>query len=72
MEQANLSGELSLSGPFALMSADASRQIAARAAALDLPARRFSPLSSPRVVGVDSSASVPEQDIDGDNDADEL
>ncbi len=72
MEQANLAGDLSLTGPFALMSADASRQIAARAAALDLPARRFSPLSNPRVVGIDVSASGTEQDLDNDNDADEL
>jgi hypothetical protein len=71
MEQENFSGELSLSGPFALMSADASRQIAARAAALDLPARRFSPLSNPRVVGIDVSEVGAEQDNDGDNDADE-
>ncbi|HTT09516.1 MAG TPA: hypothetical protein VMG60_01390 [Burkholderiaceae bacterium] len=37
--------------PFALMHPDAARQIVARAAALDLPSRRCSPLSNPRLGG---------------------
>jgi hypothetical protein len=37
--------------PFALMHPDAARQIVQRAAALDLPSRRCSPLSNPRLGG---------------------
>lgn len=37
--------------PFALMHPEAARQIVQRAAALDLPSRRCSPLSNPRLGG---------------------
>jgi len=37
--------------PFALMHPEAARKIVARAAALELPSRRCSPLSNPRMGG---------------------
>jgi hypothetical protein len=37
--------------PFALMHPESARKIVARAAALDLPSRRCSPLSNPRLGG---------------------
>jgi hypothetical protein len=40
-----------LRSPFALMNPEVARTIAARAAALDLPCRRCSPLSNPRLGG---------------------
>jgi hypothetical protein len=40
-----------MSSPFALMNPDAARRIVERAAALDLPSRRCSPLSNPRLGG---------------------
>lgn len=43
--------EATMHSPFALMHPDAARQIVARAAALDLPSRRCSPLSNPRLGG---------------------
>jgi hypothetical protein len=43
--------EATMNSPFALMHPDAARRIAARAAALDLPSRRCSPLSNPRLGG---------------------
>lgn len=43
--------ETSLGSPFALMNPDAARRIVERAAALDLPSRRCSPLSNPRLGG---------------------
>jgi hypothetical protein len=46
-----LTDELPLGSPFALMFPEARRQIAKRAAALDLPTRRFSPLSMQRATG---------------------
>lgn len=47
----SLTDELLLASPFALMLPEARRQIAKRAAALDLPTRRFSPLSMQRPPG---------------------
>lgn len=51
--------EASLGSPFALMHPDAARRIVERAAALDLPSRRCSPLSNPRLGGspMDEEAS---------------
>jgi len=43
--------EVTMRSPFALMHPDSARQIVARAAALDLPSRRCSPLSNPRMGG---------------------
>lgn len=40
-----------LHSPFALMNPDTARTIVARAAALELPSRRCSPLSNPRLGG---------------------
>ncbi len=45
------SNEPPLGSPFALMFPDAARQIAKRAAALDLPTRQCSPLSMQRAPG---------------------
>jgi len=42
---------VSMHSPFALMHPDAARQIVKRAAALELPSRRCSPLSNPRMGG---------------------
>jgi hypothetical protein len=42
---------VTLRSPFALMHPDAAREIAERAAALELPSRRCSPLSNPRIGG---------------------
>jgi len=43
--------EVTMHSPFALMHPDAARQIVKRAAALELPSRRCSPLSNPRLGG---------------------
>ena len=43
--------EVTMQSPFALMHPDSARQIVARAAALELPSRRCSPLSNPRLGG---------------------
>jgi hypothetical protein len=43
--------EVAVHSPFALMHPDAARRIVERAAALDLPSRRCSPLSNPRLGG---------------------
>ena len=43
--------QVTVHSPFALMHPDAARQIVERAAALDLPSRRCSPLSNPRMGG---------------------
>ncbi len=45
------SDDASIGSPFALMNPDAARRIVERAAALDLPSRRCSPLSNPRLGG---------------------
>lgn len=42
---------VTMRSPFALMHPDSARQIVERAAALDLPSRRCSPLSNPRLGG---------------------
>jgi len=42
---------MTMHSPFALMHPDAARKIVARAAALELPSRRCSPLSNPRLGG---------------------
>jgi hypothetical protein len=42
---------VTMHSPFALMHPDAARRIVARAAALQLPSRRCSPLSNPRLGG---------------------
>jgi aryl-alcohol dehydrogenase-like predicted oxidoreductase len=42
---------VALQSPFALMHPDAAREIVMRAAALELPSRRCSPLSNPRLGG---------------------
>lgn len=42
---------VTLRSPFALMHPDVAREIAERAAALELPSRRCSPLSNPRLGG---------------------
>ena len=51
---------VTMHSPFALMHPDAARRIAAKAAALDLPSRRCSPLSNPRLGGspMDDEAST--------------
>lgn len=58
--------EETLSSPFALLLPEAARRIAERAAKLDLPSRRCSPLSNPRLGGApleveaeDSSGEYP-------------
>jgi hypothetical protein len=43
--------EATMHSPFALMHPDSARRIVAKAAALDLPSRRCSPLSNPRLGG---------------------
>lgn len=43
--------ESAICSPFALMHPDAAKRIVERAAALDLPSRRCSPLSNPRLGG---------------------
>jgi hypothetical protein len=42
---------VTMHSPFALMHPDAARRIVAKAAALELPSRRCSPLSNPRLGG---------------------
>ena len=42
---------VTMHSPFALMHPEAARKIVARAAALELPSRRCSPLSNPRMGG---------------------
>jgi hypothetical protein len=42
---------VTMHSPFALMHPDAARKIVARASALDLPSRKCSPLSNPRLGG---------------------
>lgn len=47
-----------LTSPFALMHPDTARSILARAAALQLPSRRCSPLSNPRLGGAPMEEEV--------------
>ena len=47
----NADEAVTMHSPFALMHPDAARRIVARAAALELPSRRCSPLSNPRLGG---------------------
>lgn len=49
--ETDVTDDSAICSPFALMNPDAAKQIVARAAALDLPSRRCSPLSNPRLGG---------------------
>ena len=50
-QSADTDDAVTMHSPFALMHPDAARQIVKRAAALELPSRRCSPLSNPRLGG---------------------
>jgi hypothetical protein len=58
------SNEPPLGSPFALMFPDAARQIAKRAAALDLPTRQCSPLSMQRAPGAPGARASDDDDED--------
>jgi hypothetical protein len=49
--ESDTTDEAAICSPFALMHPDAAKRIVERAAALDLPSRRCSPLSNPRLGG---------------------